>query len=193
MPKLIFLAGSARKESLNKKLAKAASEKAKELGAEVTFIDLADYPMPIFCEDYEAENGIPETTKALKKLFIEHDGFLIASPEYNSSFSPLLKNTLDWMSRPEDLKSKDNTNCFQGKVSAIMAASPGAMGGLRGLPPLRNLLTNIAMFGTHVIPSQFALGTAHKSFNENGDFIGENPIFDACIKQFVETAEKLKA
>ncbi len=186
--KLIFLAGSARKDSLNKKLAKAASEKAKELGADVTFIDLADYEAPIFCEDYEAENGMPQSIKDLKKLFGEHDGFLIASPEYNSSYPPLLKNTLDWMSRPGD----DGSNCFQGKVSAIMAASPGPMGGIRVLPQLRNLLTNIAMHGTHVIPKQFALGNARKAFDDNGNLTDENPFFETTIKEFIETAKALK-
>lgn len=185
--KLIFLAGSARKESLNKKLAKAASEKAKELGANVTFIDLADYEAPLFCEDHETEHGMPQSIKDLKKLFIEHDGFLIACPEYNSSFTPLLKNTLDWMSRPGD----DKANCFQGKTSAIMAASPGAMGGIRMLPELRNLLTNIAMHGTTVIPSQLALGKAHEAFDENDKYIGKNPMFNATIKQFVDTAKAL--
>jgi len=165
--KLIFFAGSARKDSLNKKLAKAASEKAKELGAEVTYIDLADYKAPLFCEDYESENSMPQSIKDLKKLFIEHDGFLIACPEYNSSFTPLLKNTLDWMSRGDE-------NCFQGKVSAIMAA------------------TNIAMHGTFVIPKQFSLGSAGKAFDDNGTLKDDNPMFNACVEQFVETAEKLK-
>jgi len=188
MPKLIFLAGSARKDSCNKKLAKAASEKAKELDADVTYLDLADYEAPIFCEDFEAENGMPESIQTLKKLFQEHDGFLIASPEYNGAFSPLLKNTLDWMSRP----GPDKSNCFQGKVSAMMAASPGPHGGLRGLPQLRVLLNNIAMHGTHVIPAQFALGNAYDAFNDDGTLKNENPFFEETVKQFVETAEKLK-
>ncbi|MFK7839992.1 MAG: NADPH-dependent FMN reductase [Bdellovibrionales bacterium] len=188
MPKLIFFAGSARNDSFNKKLAHAASEKAKELGAEATFIDLRDYEAPLFCEDYEAENGMPQSIKDLKKLFIEHDGFLVACPEYNSSFTPLLKNTLDWMSRPGD----DGSNCFQGKVSAIMAASPGGLGGMRMLPELRNYLTNIAMHGTFVIPKQFSLGSAGKAFDNDGNFTSDQPMFDACIKQFIETAEKLK-
>lgn len=187
MPKLIFLAGSARKDSANKKLARAAEKIAKGLGAETRFVDLADYPLPIFCEDYEAENGMPDEAAALKKMFIEHDGFFIASPEYNSSFSPLLKNTLDWMSRG----GADGSNCFEGKVSAIAAASPGAIGGLRGLPPLRNLLTNIAMHGTTVIPKQCALGGAYGAFDDNGDLKEENPMLSACVKQFVETAAAL--
>lgn len=186
--KLIFLAGSARKDSCNKKLTKAAAKKAEELGATATFIDLADFEAPLFCEDHEAENGMPQSIKDLKKLFSEHDGFLIASPEYNGAFSPLLKNTLDWMSRP----GEDGSNCFQGKVSAIMAASPGPQGGLRGLPQLRTLLNNIAMHGTHVIPAQFALGSAYDAFNEDGKLKDENPFFEGTVKQLIETAAALK-
>ena len=92
------------------------------------------------------------------------------------------------MSRPGD----DGSNCFEGKVTAIMAASPGPMGGIRVLPQLRNLLTNIAMHGTHVIPKQFALGNAGNAFNEDGALKEENPFFEATIKQFVETVEKFK-
>lgn len=191
--KLIFLAGSARKESLNKKLAKAAADMAAELGAQVTYIDLANYPMPILCEDYEAENGAPESAQKLKKLFAEHDGFLISSPEYNSSFSPLLKNTLDWLSRPAG-EGEEIHIPFKGKVSAIVAASPGAIGGLRGLPALRMLLTNIAMFGTHVIPAQFALGNAHNAFDENGKLSNDQQrgMLENVIKQFIETAKALR-
>ena len=188
--KLIFFAGSARKDSCNKKLAKAAEKIAKEHDAQTTFIDLRDYELPIFCEDFEAENGMPQAAKDLKKLFIEHDGFLISSPEYNSSFSPLLKNTLDWMSRGGD----DNSNAFQGKVSAIVAASPGGLGGMRGLPHLRDLLTNIAMFGTTVIPAQFALGGAYGAFDENGDLKDDKQksMLENVVKQFIETATALK-
>jgi len=193
MPKLIFLAGSARKDSLNKRLARAAEKIAQDLGAETTYLDLADYELPLFCEDYEAENGMPDNAKELKKLFIAHDGFFIASPEYNSSFSPLLKNTLDWMSRPGGIEGDDNANAFQGKVSAIAAASPGGLGGMRGLPHLRDLLTNIAMHGTTVIPKQVALGSAHQHFDDTGDLKEENPMLTACIEQFVATAEKLKS
>lgn len=188
MPKLIFLAGSARKDSYNKKLAKAAAKKAEELGAQVTYIDLADYPMPIVCEDLEAEKGLPENAKKLKKLFAEHDGFAISCPEYNSRITPLLKNTLDWMSRPGD----DGSNCFEGKVSAIMAASPGALGGMRMLPELRLYLSNIAMHGTFVIPKQFSLSNADDAFDDDGTLKGDQPLFDACIQQFVETTQKLK-
>lgn len=120
---------------------------------------------------------------------MEHDGFLVSCPEYNSSLTPLLKNTLDWMSRP----GEDNTNCFQGKITAIMAASPGGMGGMRMLPELRNLLTNIAMHGTHVIPKQFSLGNAGNAFDDAGNLKDDNQMFNACVEQFVDTAKSLKS
>ncbi len=186
MPKLLFLAGSARKESYNKKLAKAASEKAASLGADVTLIDLADYPMPIFCEDLEAEQGLPDSAKALKKLFEAHDGFLISSPEYNSSFSPLLKNSLDWISRPENA-DEPRLMAFNSKVAALVAATPGALGGIRGLVPLRLWLSNI---GVHIIPTQFCLAQAHQAFDGNGALLSNNPLFDATIAEFVKTAGK---
>jgi len=136
MAKLLFFAGSARKDSLNKKLAALAGELASEKGADVTIIDLKDFPMPLYDGDLEEEEGLPENAKRLKKLFIEQDGFFIASPEYNSSFSSLLKNTLDWISRPHE-ENEASLSAYRGKVAALGAVSPGALGGLRGLVPLR--------------------------------------------------------
>jgi NAD(P)H-dependent FMN reductase len=189
--KLIFFAGSARKASANKKLAAAAAAMAEDMGAQTTYIDLADYPMPIFCEDYEAENGLPENTKTLKKLFVGHDGFLIASPEYNSSFSPLLKNTLDWMTRPES-KDEPILTAFKNKTAALTAASPGALGGLRGLIPLRMWLSNIQI---HVIPQQFALGGAMAAFDENGALTDakQKEMLSGVLQQFIDTTQALKA
>ena len=186
--KLIFLAGSARKDSVNKKLAKAAADKAKELGAEATFIDLKDYEMPIFCEDHESENGIPDAAHQLITLFKESDGFLIASPEYNSTFSALLKNTFDWMSRISE-EGQPAHPATRGKIVALMSASPGPLGGIRGLTPLRLWLSSI---GAHVIPNQFALGGAYGQFDDEGNFTGDNPFFEITLKEFVETAQALK-
>jgi len=187
---LIFLAGSARKTSLNKKLAKAAQAMAKDLGANTTYIDLADYEMPIYNGDYEEKNGLPESTKALKKIFIEHDGFLIASPEYNSSFSPVLKNTLDWISRPES-DEEPRLAAFTGKTAALVAASPGALGGLRGLVPLRMMLSSI---NVHVTRTHLALNHAAKAFDENNNLTDENQknMLEAVVKEFVHTAKALK-
>ncbi len=136
---------------------------AQEAGAECTYVDLKDYPMPIYDGDIEAESGIPENAKKLKKMMKEHQALLIASPEYNSSISAALKNFIDWTSRPE--QGEKNIEVFIGKVAGIMAASPGAMGGLRGLVTLRSILGNIAVV---VVPEQHAISKAGEAFTEDG-------------------------
>ncbi len=162
-PKILCLAGSLRKDSFNKKLVKAAMAAAQEAGAECTYVDLKDYPMPIYDGDIEAESGIPENAKKLKKMMKEHQALLIASPEYNSSISGALKNFIDWTSRPE--QGEKNIEVYIGKVAGIMAASPGAMGGLRGLVTLRSILGNIAVV---VVPEQHAISKAGEAFTEDG-------------------------
>ncbi len=163
MARLLFFAGSVRKESLNKKLAKLAADMAQDAGAQVTHIDLKDFDMPLYDGDVEAQHGIPEKAKTLKQLFVEHDGFFIASPEYNSSMPPLLKNTLDWISRPHE-EHEASLIAFHGKIAALGAVSPGGLGGLRGLVPLRMMLGNI---GVTVVPSQVAVGSGFQAFDEN--------------------------
>lgn len=162
--RFLFFAGSLRRASLNKRLARHASELAVGHGMDARFLDLADYPMPIYDGDYEAEHSLPENARALKRLFAEADGFFLASPEYNGSFSPLLKNTLDWMSRRGD-DPADAPSPFRGKVAGIAAASSGRLGGLRGLVPLRQLLTNL---GVTVVPRQHALGGAPEKLPADG-------------------------
>ncbi len=162
MAKIIFLAGSSRKDSMNKKLAKAAYEYAKSKSADAEFLDLKNYEMPLYNGDLEAESGLPENAKKLKAKFIECKGFFIASPEYNSSFSPLLKNSLDWISRKHE-KDEAALVAYKGKVAALAAASPGGYGGMRGLVPLRMMLGNI---GVHVLPDQVAVPAADKVFDE---------------------------
>ena len=162
-PKIIALAGSMRAGSWNKKLVKIAAAGARKAGAEVTILDLADYRLPLYDGDLEDAEGIPEKAKELKKLFIEHSGFLFSSPEYNSSISGTFKNMIDWVSRPE--KGEPNLVAFKGKSAALMSASPGALGGLRGLVHVRAILGNI---GVLVIPDQIAISSAHEAFNEDG-------------------------
>lgn len=162
-PKILAFSGSARKNSFNQRLVKIAAQGAEQAGAEVMVINLADFPMPIFNQDDEAEHGIPDAAHAFKNLLIEHDGFLIASPEYNSAFSPLLKNAIDWASRREGDEAP--LLAYRGKVAAIMAASPGALGGLRGLVFLRLLLSNI---GVTVLPEQQAIVQADKALHPDG-------------------------
>ena len=166
MPKKVHIlafAGSARNNSWNKKLVRIAAKGARAAGAEVTDLDLADYPMPIYDGDLEATEGQPSNAKRLKTLMINSHGFLIASPEYNSGYSPLLKNTLDWVSRP--IPEEPSLLAFAGKVTALMSASPGALGGLRGLAQLRQVLSNIQVL---VLPGQVTVPLAQNLFKKNG-------------------------
>src|SRR5262249_15022647 len=156
-PRILAFAGSTRRESFNKKLLQHAAKGAREAGAEVTLLDLKDIPLPLFDQDLEAEHGMPDNGAKLKKLFIDHDGLLIASPEYNSSVTAVLKNALDWVSRPAP--GEPSLVAFRGKVAALLSASPGALGGLRGLVHVRSILGNI---GVIVLPEQFAVPRAQE-------------------------------
>jgi NAD(P)H-dependent FMN reductase len=168
VPKILAFAGSSRRDSFNKKLVKIAAEGARLAGAEVTYVDFKDLPMPLFDEDLEAEAGIPENVKTFKAVMKAHQGLLIACPEYNSSITPLLKNAIDWASRPEP--GEPGLICFRDKVAVIMSASPGALGGLRGLVHVRAILGNI---GVLVLPNQKGIAKAHEAFDENGQLKDE--------------------
>lgn len=161
--KILAFSGSTRKGSINTKLLHVAAQGAHDAGAKVTIADLADYPMPIYNGDLEEQSGMPERAAAFKKLMIEHHGFLIACPEYNSSFTPLLKNTIDWASRPA--KGEAPLLAFAGKVVGLVSASGGAMGGYRGLQQVRYVLGNIRSI---VLPDMFALSGADSAFDEKG-------------------------
>ncbi|GAB1263954.1 NAD(P)H-dependent oxidoreductase [Aurantivibrio infirmus] len=187
--KILFLAGSARKDSMNKKLARHAYEVALSKGADATFIDLKDFSMPIYDGDDEAESGLPKNALKLKQIFVEHQGLFIASPEYNSSFSPLLKNALDWISRPGS-KDEKPLIAYAGKVAALSAASPGHYGGIRGLVPLRMMLGNIQV---NVLPQQVAIPFYGKAFNDQGVLEDENSIMliDTLVSQLIEHVKLL--
>ncbi|MGH7243067.1 MAG: NADPH-dependent FMN reductase [Phycisphaerales bacterium] len=186
-PRILAFAGSIRKESFNCKLLKVAAEAARKAGAEVTLLDLRDFPLPIMDQDLEAAEGVPQNAMKLKKLFIEHQGFLIASPEYNSSVTPLLKNTIDWVSRP--VPNEAPLAAYQGKVATVMSASPGALGGLRGLVHLRSILGNI---GVIVLPEQVAISTAHESFNSDGTLkdAKQLPKVESAVKKLADAVRK---
>ena len=162
-PRILAFAGSLRKDSYNKKLVAIAVKGARNAGAEVTLIDLADYHLPVFDQDLEAAQGLPDSAIRLKTEFKDHDGFLIACPEYNSSITAALKNAIDWASRP--VPDEPPLVCFTGKVAAIMSTSPGAPGGLRGLVHVRAILSNIHVL---VLPDQKAIPNAHEAFDEHG-------------------------
>ena len=162
-PKILAFAGSTRIDSYNKKLVQVAANGAKAAGAEVTYIDLRDYPMPLFDEDLEKAEGMPANARKFKDLLLQNDGLLIASPEYNSSLTAVLKNAIDWASRPDPGEAM--VAAFIDKVAAIMATSPGGLGGLRGLVHLRSILGNIRVI---VLPDQIAIPKAYEVFNPDG-------------------------
>ena len=165
--RVLAFAGSTRQESFNKKLVQIAAAGAREAGADVTDIDLRDYRLPVFDQDDESEQGRPDNAKALKQLMIDHDAFLIASPEYNSSVTGVLKNTIDWVSRSDDGEAAPLV-AFRGKVVTLMSASPGALGGLRGLVHLRSILGNL---GCIVLPNQVSVPKAHEAFKDDGTLV----------------------
>ena len=162
-PKILAFAGSTRTDSFNKKLIKIAADGANDAGSDVTVIDLRDFAMPLYDGDLEQREGLPQNARRLKDLMMSHQGFLISSPEYNSSISGVLKNTIDWTSRQS--QGEESLACFKGKVAAIMSASPGGLGGLRGLVHVRAILENMSVL---VIPEQIAVSKAHEAFNTDG-------------------------
>ena len=175
--RLLAFCGSARRESCNRRLLAAAVAVARGAGAEVTELDLRADLLPLYDGDLEAQHGLPPAARELKQLFAAHDGFLIASPEYNGFFPPLLKNALDWVSRPApDLPASS----YAGKTAGLLAASPGALGGIRCLPHLRLLLSNL---GVTVSPTQMALGGADHAFAADGRL--ENAAQQAMLEKTV--------
>ena len=179
-PKIIALSGSSRVKSWNKKLVKIAADGARSAGAEVTNINLADFPMPLYNGDLEEKQGLPNAVQDLKSLMINCDGFLIASPEYNGGYSAVLKNAIDWISRP--VAGEERLRAFAGKKAVIMSASPGALGGVRGLTQLRQIITNIQML---VLPDQASIPGAHNAFKDDGALSEESQhqrIFDLGVK-----------
>jgi len=166
--RILAFSGSARHNSYNTMLVRIAARGAEAVGAVVTIVDLRDYPLPLFDEDLERENGPPENATKLKQLFLEHRGLLISSPEYNSSVTPLLKNTIDWVSRAAAGESP--LAAYKDKVAALMSASPGGLGGLRGLVHVRSILSNI---GVLVLPDQIAVSCAFEAFDASGDLKDE--------------------
>ena len=161
--KILVLTGSARLDSIHRKLAAHVVEALHAAGIEATLADLRDYPMPIYDGDLETGQGLPPAARALKELARRHDGFAIASPEYNGSFSALLKNALDWISRPEP--GERHLEVFRGKVAGILSASPGPGGGSRGLRHLRELLE---MMSVTVVSSSLAIPRSSQAFDAAG-------------------------
>ena len=168
-PKILVFAGSIRTGAYSGKTADAAQKELALQGAEVTRISLADYPLPIMDQDLEAEKGVPENAYKLARLFVAHDGILIATPEYNGSMPPLLKNAIDWISRVR----KDGGRPLKplpGRVVAICSSSDGHFAGIRSASHLRQVLAHIQM---EVIAPQLSVPYAAEAFDADGAFIPE--------------------
>ena len=186
--RLLFFAGSARTASHNKKLARLGAMIAEANGIPATLLDLANYPMPIYHGEIEADDGKPENAKKLQAVMEAHSGIFIASPEYNASITPLLKNTLDWISRPDNGTPQQ---VFKTRVFALGSASPGGMGGLRSLNTVRTVLT--LGLGALVLPEQFAVPRAHEGFEEDGHLKNKDAQenFKALIQKLARAAHVL--
>ncbi len=163
-PRILAFSGSTRSDSYNKKLVKIAAAGARAAGADVTYLDLRELPMPLYDGDLEEQEGLPPNAKKFRQMMTDHQGLLIASPEYNSSFSGVLKNAIDWASRPAP--GEPPLGCFVGKVAAIMSTSTGGFGGVRGLLSLRSLLGNLRVL---VLPEQVTISHASEAFSAEGD------------------------
>jgi NAD(P)H-dependent FMN reductase len=170
-PKILVLTGSARLDSIHRKLAFQIVDALRDIGLEPTLADLRDYPMPIYDGDIESGQGLPPAARTLKELARTHDGFAIASPEYNGSFSALLKNALDWISRPEP--GERHLEAFRGKVAAILSASPGPGGGSRGLRHLRELLE---MMSVTVVSPALSIPRSSQAFDAAGRLVGPDDL-----------------
>lgn len=166
MQSLLVVAGSTRTGAFSKQLARAACQLAEAAGHRATFVDLRDHAMPLYDGDLETAQGLPEAAVRLRQAVQRHDAVLVVTPEYNASIPAVLKNALDWTSRPH--AAEPGVSAWKNKVAAVMASSPGALGGLRGLVHLRQILMNL---GALVITEQFALGGAATAFGPDGRLV----------------------
>jgi NAD(P)H-dependent FMN reductase len=168
--KILAVSGSSRRDSLNQKLLNVAALGARKAGADVTPIRLTDYGLPLYDADIEAEHGLPEGARTLQALVAKHDALLIATPEYNGGYTALLKNAIDWISRPRE-DGSSGLALLAGKVAALVSASPGQLGGLRSQTGMRAVLDKLGML---VIPEAFALSIAHEAFDATGNLKDQN-------------------
>jgi len=172
--RILAFAGSTRAGSFNKKLVRIAAAGARAAGAEVTVLDLADCPLPLYDGDLEARAGLPDGAARLRRLIADHAGLLISTPEYNGSVPGVLKNAIDWASRP--VPGEPPLVCFAGKAAALVSASPGALGGARALAHLRQILNVVKVL---VIPEQRSVAGARDAFDAAGDL--KDPALRAAV------------
>lgn len=191
MAKIAVIVGSTREGSFNRALGEIAVARIEALGADVTRIDLATFDLPLYSAAIEADD-FPPDARRLKELMAAQDGLLFVSPEYNGSLPPLLKNAIDWASRPTGDEGLVSLTAYRGKVAAIMSASLSPFGGLRGLMHLRQILSTVQML---VIPEQVVLPAAHAAFDEQGALKEALPasLVDMTLARLVAVAGALAA
>lgn len=185
--RILCFAGSTRSGGFNQALAGVMAKKLSLMEMDVTYLNLTDYPLPLFNADDEKEKGLPDNAVKLAKLMAEHDGIFIASPEYNGSVTPLMKNTIDWVSRVP----AEGRHPYRTPVFAIGAASPGQMGGMRSLAHFRQILVAL---GAIVIPEQVSVGNAGSAFDDKGDLKEDrqSAFLEGCAHKLIQTAQRLK-
>lgn len=166
-PDILVFAGSLRRDSYNRKLARVAAAQAEAAGARVTLLELRDYPLPLYDGDLEADSGPPENAFRLQELIAAQHGLIVVSPEYNHSIPALLKNTLDWVSRTPRVRG---ANPFAGKVAGILGTSPGGLGALQGLDHLERVLATV---GCLVLPGKVAVPRGDQALDEDGQWRDE--------------------
>lgn len=186
-PKILVFAGSIRTGSLSTRLAALAAKELALAEADVTRISLADYPMPIYNGDLEAEKGAPENATKLARLIAAHQGVFIATPEYNNSVPPLLKNTIDWVSRIE----LRGTTQYRNRVFAIGSTSDGMIGGARALIDLRKIVQ--AGLGAILIPTKIEVSRAQDAFDDAGELTVEpvSRLLKRVCRNLVDLAARL--
>ena len=188
--RILAIAGSARRDSLNRKLQHVACAALMQAGAKVTEVNLDDFPMPVYHGDLEDREGLPLHARRLRSLMMEHQALLIVSPENNASIPAVLKNALDWMSRPDG--GQNGLVPYQNKVALLMSATPGALGGLRGLQHLRQVLQALSVL---VLSEQLGVPRAHEKFDADGKL--NDPKLQASItglaQRLINVAGRLAA
>lgn len=191
-PRIVVMAGSRRREALSRRVAQACAQAVREAGAEVELVDLGDYPAPLYDGDLEAAAGLPEGVVRLQRVLHASDGLLVVNPEYNGSLTPLLKNTLDWCSRPNPADpERSGGKVYAGRAAAVVGSSPGALGGMRVLFHVRDVL---GYLGMQVIPQQLAVGKAGEAVGAEGRLLdaAQQGMLEGLAAALVDTARRLR-
>ena len=187
--KILVIPGSLRTGSLNARLAAAAAHQFVQAGAEVTRISLADFPLPLYDGDLQSKSGVPKNAINLKRMIGAHHGVLIVTPEYNASVPPLVKNTIDWVTRVQDAH-ETRGQVFRGRAFAIAAASESRLGGMRALAALRLILSACH---ASVIPNQLALSFAGQAYDDM-DRLKLPPDIEALgalVRQLIDVSQRM--